>query len=313
MITRFKIFEGKYRNVAKDLVAELDYDFIEKYYEDTCSMSASEIISYWPDTIWRFIDDDRYVKDYIDDEVDSHDMDSFNKYDLKSYLEENLSDTIKERILQIYKDNNGIDNEEEIEYKYYMLNELDEDKMRDIIIDENEEEDFKRERITNWYNGNDAHYIMSEFYTPADMENGEKLYDLLGNYVDDNAVVKDYIDNSDFDNKKKQMQDNISSDIKLQREIFNINKKHVLLLAQIFAEDNSSNNIGYEYEFQKTYINEYVKNYIDGDDESYDEKDKSNLRADALKFLYDNFDLDSDIENEYEDDMWMVKAEKYNL
>jgi hypothetical protein len=56
-----------------------------------------------------------------------------------------------------------------------------------------------------------------------------------------------------------------------------------------------------------------VKNYIDGDDESYDEKDKSNLRADALKFLYDNFDLDSDIENEYEDDMWMVKAEKYNL
>ena len=72
-----------------------------------------------------------------------------------------------------------------------------------------------------------------------------------------------------------------------------------------------------EYHFQKAYIEEYAKNYASVDEtDDLHEYDKQNLeegKADALKNLYDNFNLNYQIEEEYDDYMYKVAGKKYNL
>ena len=135
---------------------------------------------------------------------------------------------------------------------------------------------------------------------------GKELYDMLSWYLDDDKIIKEYNDNTEFDSKKEFVQDEIYNSIELQREILKNNKKTVLKLAELFIDNSSNSNIADEYEFQKLYIKQYLK-------EKKGEDKKGALIATALKNLNDEFGLDDSIKTEYSKWTWLIDADKYNM
>jgi len=362
-----KTWSKIYENASDDLIDELSDDTIEEYYDKHYTNDdVEELVSLWPDLIWRHIDDESFVEDFINDEINNLGIeDVSNKDDLRDFIEDNLTTKKENKIIELWKDkqddNKNNDKVSKIdgtvsiikddEYKIIitsndgiiknykipepheilvddgqivskgttlstlaydddMLADLDEDELREVIEDSGEADDYVEKIIRKRYEGEDAQSIIENMLGKLE---GKELYDMVQNYLDDDAIIQDYKDNEDYGYKKEVVADSIYRDIDLQREILENNKNNVLKLAELFAENSSSNNISDEYEFQKLYIEEYVKDYIDGDEDSYDEKERGDLRAKALKYLNDNFELDSDIETEYEKDMWMVSSGKYNL
>ena len=102
--------------------------------------------------------------------------------------------------------------------------------------------------------------------------------------------------------------------------------KNVTALIDLWNENNGKN-IGDEYDFQKAYINKYLKDGIEEDedeedeekyktidDEESDKENKTTLIENALEFLHDNFEVNDKIADEYEPYMWKIIAQyKYNL
>jgi len=314
MIIKFKIFEG--RGVEHDLVDDLSDDTIENYYEEKYKISAKEICSeFGPVYIWDNFDNEKYIENYIQDEIDNASLDIFSDSDLRDYIENNLSANKKEKIIEIYKENNDEDDDEddekeELEYDDSMLADLTEDELIDVISDDGDEYNFFEEYYNDLYGTSDAKDIISDMYN---MEDGSTLYDSLYAYIDDDGIEKDFKNGEDFDYKKEWVESYISNDISLQEEILKNNPSSVLSLAELFIENINNENIADEYEFQKLYIEKYVESegeaeyYKDHEDELHD------AIAEALKFLHDEFGLEPDIEEEYKEYKWLIYSGKYNL
>jgi hypothetical protein len=193
-----------------------------------------------------------------------------------------------------------------LKYSDEMLEELSSDELIDVIEDSGEEDEYVEKTVRSRYDNYSAEDLIGEIYGDTSRMSGKELYSMLQWYIDDNKIEEWWKDNEDWEYKKEFTKDAIYRDYNLQREILNKNTSNVLKLAELFEEPHGLNNIADEYEFQKLYIKEYVK------ENSYDDK-KSILKAKALKYLNDNFELDSQIAEEYKDFMWMVSADKYNL
>jgi len=314
MIIKFKLFEGN--GLEHDLVDDLSDDTIETYYDEKYKIDAKEICSeFGPHYIWDNFDDKKYIEDYIQDEIDNASLDEFCESDLRDYIENNLSADMKEKIIEIYKENNDDEDEdneeekEELEYEDSMLDDLTEDELKDVISNDSEY-NFFEEIMNDRYGNSYAKDIISDFY---DMEDGGTLYNSLYAYIDDGGVEKDFKNNEDFDYKKEWVENYINNDTDLQREILKNNPSAVLSLAELFSDSKVNENIGDEYEFQKLYIEKYVEG--EAEDEYYKEHEEElhHTIAEALKFLYDNFGLDPNIEEEYKEDMWLISSGKYNL
>jgi len=305
MIKSFKIFERA--SIARTLVDKLDDDFIEEYYEENWDVDIDTILEVDPSLIEDHIDDRRFVDDFIHDEVNSRSLEDFSEYEYKKFIEKNWSDVKEKYILQKYKEDNDIDEDEELEYGDYMLDNLGDDELRDVIKEDDEEEDFVQDTINDWYEGRDAMDIIGDIYGKVE---GKELYNIVRNYIDETEIIKAYKEGEDFYYKKECVEGQIAYDSKIQNYLLKKDKDNVLLLVDLFIDESGDNNIGDEYDFQNIYIEKYVENNIDED--STDD-DKADLRAESLKFLNDNFGLDSDIAREYDDDMWMVTSDKYNL
>lgn len=305
MITKFKLFES---SIAHELVDDLSDDTIESVYDDKYKITAREICSdYGPNYIWDNIDDDKYKDEYIQDQIDNAELDNFSESDLKEWIENNLSSTKKDKIIEIYKENNDLD--EELEYDDVMLDELTEEELIEVIAEDGDEEDFYKEQFEDRYGESDTKDLVSELYN---MDNGRELYDALYYYIDDDELIKNFKNDEDFEYKKEYVEDYIDKDTSLQREILKNNPSAVISLAELFTT-SIYENIANEYEFQKLYIQKYVEG--EGDTEYFMENDEElhQAIAEALKFLYDNFELNPDIEQENKKDMWLAKSAKYNL
>lgn len=369
--SKIKKFEGYHNSTEKDLVEQLDQNFIEEMYDNNCTMDVDELVSiYGPNIIWNNIDDDRYVNDFIQDEINNRDMRDFSDYDFKKYIEQNISDDEEQKIIEIYKENNDIKDNDKIskiegivsfakskkgktkiiitssdtgeikkyiipigsdilvqenervkrgtmiskgpklEYEDSMLDELSEDELRDVIEYCNEEDDFMEYIITDRYEGMNAHELISEWY--GDIKDGTELYKILSNYIDDDGIIEEWKSNESYDYKVEYVEGLVDNNIDIQNKLLEINPSNALLLADVYNNRNS--NISDDYKFQKLYIQEFVKKeleeYYDAD---IDDELKSNTRAEALNYLFDNFGLHPDIEDEFKDDMWMIASKKYNL
>lgn len=302
MITKFKIFENL--DEDKELIDYLDEDTIEKYFDDNYDIDIIELVDMCPSCLWNAVDDEKFIEDYKQDEIGNRSFYDYSKTKFKEYLESNWNDEIEDKIVEIWKENNYIDEEEETEYEENMYKQLSEDELKDVIEYCFSESDFVEEMVEdscrNYY---DAQSLIEDMYGPLE---GEDLYRTIQWYIDDDDAKKEYKDNEDWYYKKEFVEGSISRDRSLQKEIFEEDENSVIQLANLFADENSSNNIGDDYWFQKTYIEKCKEKNPEDEDEHM-------IVPTAIKFLHDNFGLHPDIEDEHKDDTFLIGTEKYNL
>lgn len=302
MIKSFKIFENydNQRIILNDLSSQFDSDFINEYYDEHFKMNAEEIIELWPSSIWQHIDDDDYISDLIDEEKSQMGIEDFSDYDYKQYIENNTSDKKEKKVLQLF--NKKIKNKEDkaTEYDDDMLGDLTEKQLKKIIEDVNEEDEFVEYIVTDRYEGRSAEDVADDFGLSED---GAQLYKMFSQYIDDDEIEKEYLDNQSDDDKIERIKEEIYRSPDLQQKLIEIKKSNALLLADLYVEEKDDDNIYSNYDFQKAYIKTYVKRH----------KDESDARAQALKFLNDNFGLDNYLADKYSDDMWLINSGKFNL
>jgi len=369
MIIKFKLFES---STANELIDYIDDNYIEEYFDTNYSIDVNEIIELWPKSILNHIDDESFMKNFISDEINNRSLEDFSDWDLSDYIKKHLTDVKEAKIIELYKSNNGMDDDEitsdidgkisfirnkkleikkivvtskegvikkykvskdstilvqendyitkdtiiakneELDYNESMLKDLSDDDLREVIEEDNEADNFIEEITNNNYSGYDAEDIIKEFYGDIEKMSGKELnnvLDWLRNYIDEDEIVKEYMDEQEIEYKKEFTEERIHDDEILQKYILdnNGNKPEVIiLLADLFESEPDDNNLSGEYDFQKKYIDAYVEENTDG-------KDMEELKSVAMKYLYDNFDLNSDISEEYKEYMWLIDADKYNL
>jgi len=210
------------------------------------------------------------------------------------------------------------------EYDYTMLNELDIEQLKDIIMSEYEEVEFvkfankKRNEGKTFLeimedihgiNGYDELVGSNGIYTTSD------FISTFSRYINDDKLVSDFKKMQDTDFKYSWFQNQIDNSIEIQQYLMdNADDPHdrlTLVLYDLFEDKGRhSDDISNEYDFQKRYIEQYVKEY--GYDDNTEEEN-GDLIADALKNLNDKFGLDSDIKKEFNKYMFSVDAEKFNI
>jgi len=308
MIKKFKLFlERSSWDISGELIGYIDDDYIEEYYDKNYDKDIFEILDLWPKIVFEHIDNDRFVEDFIDEEISSLTFEDFGDWDYKDYIKNNLTEVKENKIVEIYRNNNFDEDDEEynneIEFDEDFIEDFDDDDLRKVIEADDEEEKFVETMVKDRYEGRNAENILSDFYGDLDSLKSIDLYNMVSQYIDDDDIIKDYKDNEEFEYKKETIQNQIDTEPDLQRLLLKKSKKTVLLLAELF-DDSNRYNISDEYKFQKLFIKQYVKKHKG--EEGY-------LRAKALKYLNDKFDLDYDIKVEHDDDMWLTNADKYNL
>lgn len=200
--------------------------------------------------------------------------------------------------------------EKEIDYEDYMLDDLDEDQLREVVEDSNEEEECVEETINGWYEDRSGEELLEEFYGDLEKMEGPELYKIISNYVDDDELLDNWKEGEDYEYKKEQVQEQIYRLPDIQRDLIEKNPDNALALAELWESEGDNDTIGDEHDFQKGYIEKYVKDNIDeGDDEEY----IADTKADALFYLHEHFGLDDDIREEYKNYLWKVDQDKFNL
>jgi hypothetical protein len=303
----------------------------------------------WPDGAWQFVDDEDFIRDWTEDMKNNYGYDDFSEDDFRTYIDDNWSENVEDEVIDIYSEKNGVKKsikakedgiikvkeKETYPYNFKVKIKTKDGKVKkykipeehEVIFEDGEkigkgakisilkyddtcfdEYDFVEEMIDKRYEDYSAQEIVEEIYGQS--PGGRELYQMISYYLDEDEFKEHYKDNEDFYYKKEFVESYIDTDINLQKEILDKNKNAVIELAELFVENSSNSNIADEYDFQKLYIEKFVEQEKDEDS---DEKDMALLKAKAIKFLYDNFELEYNIEDEYEDYMWLVSSDKYNL
>ena len=306
MITKFKIFES----ITDDLIKEFDDDFIEKYYDENYYMDTTEIIELWPSVLEGAYDEQRFKYNFIKNIIDDTTFDYIDDYQLKEFIKDKLTPKKEELIVKLYNKVNDYEGDDyEEDYSKYMLDDLDEDQLREVSLIDNYDDEVIEYCVKQQFYGMDADEILETYYSKdGEMPTGHDLYDIIGNYIigGGDALLKKWKDNADYYSKKDFLLNDIDSVIELQNYILNKEDESVLQLAELFKNNiNDYNTVENDYRFQKLYIEQYVKNNDDGTTDELIEK--------ALLFLNKNFELDPQIEEEYKENMWIIDAEKYNV
>ena len=314
MITRFKIFERQSYEIYGELVDNFDDDFIEEYYDKNLAYDdIEEILGLWPNIIWNHVDDDAFVQSWIEDEISNLSIEDFSDYDYKDYLEFNWNDEIENEAFKVWKENHEDENDDDkySEYSGFMIDDLSEDELKEIIKNIDEENEFVEKVVNDRYDREDAQGIIKGIYGNVEGMSGEELYNILSDYIDDDDIIKDYKDNEDFDYKKDTIGNNIIFDKDLQEKLLEISKKNIIALVELFVEEgyNKEDNIITDepYKMQKLYIKKYSKK----------NKHDHLAKAKALKTLDENFELDEDIKKEFHEDLLLMNAidsaDKFNI
>jgi len=332
MIKKFKKFKLlNESSTSHELIEQIDDDDIEKWYDKHYKADLSEIISISSQqNIMYFFDDKKYKEDFIKDYINNYEFDEFDENDLLTYLKKNIDDKNENKILEIYNRNNydedDEDSEKETEYSEYMLEELDKDELIEVIEYSNEEDNCTK-WIINWcYSNSDGVDIFDEFcgfakkndiygnykYGSFEPIESSKLYSIISEYIDDDKLIKNWNDNIDFSYKKEQVEENIYNSTFLQKYLIKKDPDNVEALINLWMKYKfKSKNIGNIYIFQKAYINKYIKDNIEEDD---NEEDKNILIEDALEYLHDKFGVNDKISEEYRPHMWKIfTQDNYNL
>jgi hypothetical protein len=115
MIKKFKIFEKSYfGDISDDLVDILSDDDIEEYYRKSNKISLKTILYEFsseedgiiPSMVKEYFNGSKYKEDRIKGIIGMTSINDFDKYDYKSFIESNLTDAKKEKILKFYNEEN---------------------------------------------------------------------------------------------------------------------------------------------------------------------------------------------------------------
>jgi hypothetical protein len=209
------------------------------------------------------------------------------------------------------------------EYDSDMLDELDDEELRDVIEDDDEEdkfidymvyveEDDAEEIIKNkCYKRSRYSWGDAEFLTGHDLV--DKVESEISDYVDEEAMLKSYSDNEDFEYKKDTTKGDIATSKFLQKRILKNKKSNIIKLIEYLSEtSHSDTNIMNEYKYQKMYILEYIKKQTKKNTRKEKPINEEKMTAKALQFIDENFEIHPDIMTEYSKN-WYISTKKYNM
>lgn len=299
--------------IQDKLTEQFDEDYIKNYFRDNYIIDVNEIIEeYGTEPIWDYFDGESFLEDFIQNKIELSSIYNFDHEDYENYIIDTLDENKEIEILKIYKDNNYIDEYKEIDFDFSMISELNTNQLRNVIKDVNEEDIFIETVIKNEYGNEDYKELINEVYGENSSTYARvnlNAINFLKKYIDSIDLIKNFKENTNFDTKYSFLKKSIVHDISLQELLLDMNKSNVFLLSELF-EDKKINkklrmDISCFYNFQKAYIEEYLKK----------KGDESFTRASALKYLNElcTKGLNDKIKSEYEDDMWMILSEPYNL
>jgi len=209
------MYEKSYLDNSETFMNDLDENFITQYWNNNYEKSYDfETMKYMLNP-WDYIDDKKFVENWIDDEVDNEDIDDIinDDYDKEHYLIPYLvNNDFKykdDSIIQSYFDQESLDedNEERIkEIKVrteeegdaeWILQELDCEHLRDLVRELGDENDLLRNYFEERYRNYSARDIMEEFYNKSELDNPEwwdKGYYNIMWYVNEKEMVEDMPD-----------------------------------------------------------------------------------------------------------------------
>jgi len=302
MIIRFKLFEWTSDDSdAEELVDQFDSDFIDEYFKSNYSIDVGEIAKYHHD-IWQFVDDDRFVKDWIDGEIQNQTIrDISDEYEMKIFIKEELIDNKSvEKFLKKKRKKYQLEKSDSYED---VVDELDEKDLQRLIVKEKSNDEFVKWYVNRRYSGMDAQDILTELYGEKDLK--ENAYQYVENYVDDSDIEEDYYENESSEYKKDWVKDQISTEQDLQNKLIEIDSKNTILLLTVMS-DNTSKCIGDEYDYQNAFMEEAIKQTKEEDfDELYP--------AEKLKELNTKFGLADGIKEKYKEYTYYIDVDRYNV
>lgn len=300
-------------SIQDKLSEQFDEDYIKNYFRDNYIINVNEIIEeYGTEPIWDYFDGESFLEDFIQNKIEQSSIYNFDHEDYENYIIDTLDENKEIEILKIYKDNNYIDEYKEIDFDFSMISELNTNQLRDVIKDVNEEDIFIETMIKNEYGNEDYKELINEVYGENSSTYARvnlNAINFLKKYIDSIDLIKNFKENTNFNTKYLFLSKSIVHDISLQELLLDMNKSNVFLLSELFEDRKINkklrNDISCFYNFQKAYIEEYLKK----------KGDESFTRASALKYLNElcTKGLNDKIKSEYEDDMWMILSEPYNL
>jgi len=299
-----------------------DYEYKEYINNHLTSVKENKIIESYYD---NNDDDDMIIKSEYDGIVSIIEEDNIKKIII---AEDNSKEEyiIPDNFTVVVEDgdeissNSIIAKNDELKYDSDMLDDLDSDQLQEIITDESEEGEFIEETITKRYEyltfievmsektGVDSYVELIDNFTP----NG--FYNNYSVYIDENKLVEYYKRNTDTVSKYGWVESQIGNSIEIQHYLMDNSGDSdnlTLLLFELFEEKRTHNDdISDEYDFQKRYIEEYIKENGYEDDT---EDEKGDLIAESLNILNSNFRLDSQIKEEFNKYMFIVDSDKFNM
>jgi len=188
---RYKVLQDTYGGFEG---GGLSYDeLVELHYVNVLNEFRYYAQSYFPYGIWNFVDNDNFIEDYIDNEINYYyedfenviDMDYIYKY-FENYDEDKLKKAIKEILDDLYdEETSSLDSlsDEEI---YELIDNLD---IKGEIA-----EQYTRDRYSDY----SAKDLMEELYGERAVEElDDTVYDSIIGYVDEDACARDYANNED--------------------------------------------------------------------------------------------------------------------
>jgi len=317
-----KTFEGY---GSDDLIDYVDYHIIEEIFDEHHYVDFDDALYNHPALIWDFIDNDRFVRDFENGYLENQSLEDINIDDIKEYIkkDENLTDDKKEKIREKYLENNEGENEEDLydddDYEN-MLDEFDDDEIIEIAEEDEDGYDIAYNILSGMFEGQTAKEIIDEFYG-VDTEfydkdrnsydfkntydnNFNSLKKIVINYIDKDGLVDQYkkYDKENDDYVKETAAQYIDTSPKAQRNIIANNPEKAVELFELI-EDKDEKHIGNEYNFQKAYIEQYIK-------ENSEDDDNNEITIDAINNINNTFTINSELEKDYPEIIAMIK---YNI
>lgn len=330
MITKFKIFES--RNIQEELINYVDFDLVEEIYDREYSIDEDELAYICSGCVVNNFDFDKFKEDFIYDMRYDRSYEDYDEHEYKEFIKSHLTAEKKEKIIDLYNDNNyddedDEDSEEVTEFDIDYLDDLDDSQLIEVIEADSDLDDFVKYIVNQYYNDYSGEEIFSEFYGMSeesikrDNKNsysynrpkyetfGYYLWKEYNHYIDRQGMVDDWKSGEDDTSKKEYVANYIYNTPALQKNIIANDPDNILDLFELFANEPDGRNIANQYKYQKLYMDKYLE--YNGDED--DEEDKDEYYPEALKFLHDNFGLNKDIEKEYNKYTILIDKEKYNL
>ena len=288
----FKLFEKNNKlyesNRDNDLLQTVDEDKLTEFYKEKYPVSndLDDLLEYasasW---IWsNCIDDDKFVENFIEEEIDHYQQDwEYNfdsEYEKEEYLipfiENRINDEVEEKIRNKYIEQESIDEDEterleEIKNMDYsdILQELDNDYLKELVDNIWDNYDFIKEYLEKIYEGQDAQDILKEFgYEVDDIEFFQKNTFNIQSYIDKDTLREGIEeDEYTYDNILDRLSSDLDDNVELQTLIYEAlpkaNSKILVEEIGVLAE------LAEQLRFQESYCEEIIEKEIDTNDEDW--------------------------------------------